>query len=346
MTRAGAQSGFRKHRGLCALALVAVLVASLPGSSIADIVIDLTYIGDPGNPNDDPPGDFQGGGVEYGYYIGTYEVTVAQYTEFLNAAAKSDPYGLYDDSMGTGGALGVPCITRTGEDGAYAYTAVSGTENQPVRYVDFYDGLRFCNWLNNGQGSGDTESGSYDLALGLWVERETNATWVLPSNDEWYKAAYYDPVNDAYHSYPNGSDTAPEEPTDETTPRELNFGDVPYWQGGVYYTSSGQTTGSSSFGVADMGGNVVEWNESLVNPVQGPQRVTRGGDFMSPASDMASASQGGYLPTTDASFIGFRVAYIIPEPSTLLLLLGGASIISLGSFSRSRRSRPPGNHQH
>ena len=35
--------------------------------------------------------------------------------------------------------------------------------NKPVNYVSWYDSVRFANWLNNGQGSGDTESGAYKL---------------------------------------------------------------------------------------------------------------------------------------------------------------------------------------
>jgi formylglycine-generating enzyme len=197
-----------------------------------------------------------------------------------------------------------------------------------VRYVDFYDGLRFSNWLNNGQGSGDTETGSYTLTLGLWVEREPGAQWVLPSEDEWYKAAYYDPVSETYRSYPTASGSAPQEPTDETTPRELNFGDLPSWQGGVYFTAIGETTGYTAFGVYDMGGNVEEWGESLVNPVQGPSRVRRGGSYVDESADsLSSSSRSGGLPVEDGVFIGFRVAYMIPEPSTLLLLvLGGVGL--------------------
>ena len=40
------------------------------------------------------------GAVGYAYNIGKYEVTAGQYTEFLNAVARtSDPYGLYNASM-------------------------------------------------------------------------------------------------------------------------------------------------------------------------------------------------------------------------------------------------------
>ncbi len=140
-------------------------------------------------------------------------------------------------------------------------------------------------------------------------------------------------MNERYWTYPNGSDTAPEEPTDETTPREFNFGDTPFWQGiDVAFTSIGETTGYSAFGVFDMGGNVVEWTETVREPVQGPYRVVRGGSFVDEsASAMARGSSSvGYLPWTDGVFIGFRVAYLIPEPSTVgLLLLGGPLMFML-----------------
>ena len=69
-------------------------------SLCADVIIQMTTIGNPGN-----TADWTGmGSVDYTYYIGTYEVTVAQYTEFLNAVASSDPYGLYSDSKGATGS--------------------------------------------------------------------------------------------------------------------------------------------------------------------------------------------------------------------------------------------------
>ena len=303
----------------------------------ADVIIDLTYIGNPGNPADVDTGSGAHGAVSYGYYIGTYEVTVAQYTEFLNSVAQSDPYGLYHFGMGPANPLGA-FIIQNGTDGSYSYTAVTGIENQPVRWVSCFDAMRFANWMHNGQGNGDTETGSYNLAVGdpTFVTREPGATWVLPTLDEWYKAAYYDPINDVYYDYPNGSDAVPQEPTDETTPREMNFGDDPYWQGGVFFTSIGQTTGATPFGVYDMGGNVMDWTESLADPVQGPWRVTRGGFFMNHADGLASDSAPIYLPTVDGDGIGFRVAYVIPEPSVLMLILFGVPVVFAASARRWR----------
>ena len=315
-------------------ALVGLVLGAACGR--ADLVIDMTTIGNAGNP---PDVNWWGspGSVAYDYQISTYEVTVAQYTEFLNHVASSDPYGLYSSSMGDGGGIGVPIITRSGEDGSYTYTAVAGTENEPVRYVSFYDATRFCNWLENGQGSGDTETGSYTLADGYSLSRTVNATWVIPSEDEWYKAAYYDPVNDVYYDYPNGSDSVPAEPTDSTTLREMNFGDDPYWNadGGPreYYTQIGETTGYSPYGVYDMGGNVAEWTETF-EPSN--YRVVRGGWLFDDASALSVTGQDPADPTTEGEGFGFRVAYIIPEPDTLMLFVAGLAPVFLSWLKRRR----------
>lgn len=312
----------RFYMAVCLVVLIIALPFTLPAS--ADVVIDLTYIGNPGNPDDDPPGDFIGGGVNYSYQIGTYEVTVSQYTEFLNAKAASDPYGLYRDSMGNPGGPGNPFILRSGSDGSYSYTAVSGKENQPVRWVSFFDGLRLCNWMHNGQGNGDTETGSYDMSLGLSVDREMGASWVLPSEDEWYKAAYYDGNAGVYYDYPNGTDDVPVEPEDGTSTRVFNFGDSPYWAPSgtrEYFTSTGETTGESPYGTFDQGGNVREWTDTL--SIAPPYRVMRGGGYWSATSYLASLTREGAPPDTEGG-MGFRLAYIIPEPSTVMLLvLGG-----------------------
>ena len=301
----------------------------------ADVIIDMTYIGDVGNDPDYPYPDpwIPVGSVSYDYQISTYEITVAQYTEFLNNVAASDPSGLWSGEMESGGGSGIPIITRSGVDGSYTYTASAGTENEPVRFLSFYDTCRFCNWLANGQGSGSTETGSYTLSDGYSLTRTGNATWVVPSEDEWYKAAYYDPETDTYSTYPNGSDDVPSEPTDETTPREMNFGDVPYWHGVVYFTAIGETTGCSSYGVYDMGGNVEEWTDTF-EPTN--YRIIRGGGLFEGESSLRNTHQNPADPTTEGDGFGFRVAYIIPEPSTVALLLLGSLGCVFGWMRRQR----------
>jgi len=162
------------------------------------LVIDTVPVGNPGNTNDTHGDGY--GGVDYVYNIGKFEVTAGQYTVFLNAVAADDTYGLYSADMWTDG---IGCkIDRTGSSGSYTYSVAGDWADRPVNYVSWGDAARFCNWLHNGQSAGvqdltTTEDGSYYLngatsdAQLLDVVREDDATWVIPSEDEWYKAAYH-----------------------------------------------------------------------------------------------------------------------------------------------------------
>ncbi len=189
------------------------------------VVIDTVLVGNEGNAADTrftTPGY---GGVAYAYNIGKYEVTAGQYTEFLNAVAATDTYGLYNPSMDSN-SKGCQ-ITQSGSSGSYTYDfsgRQSGTEadwlDRPVNYVSWGDAARFANWLHNGQPTGaqdlsTTEDGSYLLDGAnsnpelMAFEREPDATWVIPSEDEWYKAAYYDGGSGAYYDYPTSRDGVP-----------------------------------------------------------------------------------------------------------------------------------------
>ena len=196
---------------LCALALFK------PLSATAFITIDTVPVGNVGNPNDPVSGNLFGG-VSYAYNIGTYEVTNTQYANFLNAKAASDPLALYSTNMGSDVRGG---IVRSGISGSYTYVPKPNMDNKPVNSVDWYSAIRFANWLNNGQGTGDTETGAYTLlggtpipSNGLSITRNVGSTWFLPSENEWYKAAYYQPAAqggdaDNYWLYPTASNSAP-----------------------------------------------------------------------------------------------------------------------------------------
>src|SRR5258706_7343277 len=124
--------------GLCAVASLSI------SASVSALTMSWTPVGNPGNAGD--TGLCSGcGAVSYSYSIGTYEVTNAQYAEFLNAKAASDPLKL---SASSG-------IARSGSDGSYTYTVIPGRENQPVDSATFWDAARVANWMNNGQGDGD-----------------------------------------------------------------------------------------------------------------------------------------------------------------------------------------------
>jgi len=164
------------------------------------VEIDLVPVGHPGN-----PADANGfGSVAYEYLIGRHEITIEQYCAFLNQVAKIDPHGLYSEQMLTD--ANVVAITRLGTDGSYTYRvldeAPAGHVNagvklkprRPIVCVSWTSAARFCNWLHNGQGNGSTEIGAYALhgVQDRRVPREKDARFFLPTEDEWYKAAYYD----------------------------------------------------------------------------------------------------------------------------------------------------------
>ena len=133
-------------------------------------------------------------------------------------AAGSNPNAVYSSSMTSDPRGGID-FNAGGASGS-KYSSKTNMGNKPVNYVSFFDSMRFVNWLENGQptdGSG-TESGVYTIGSGLDETRAASATFFIPSEDEWYKAAYYDPRmeaaggppgDDNYWLYPTSSDAAP-----------------------------------------------------------------------------------------------------------------------------------------
>lgn len=155
------------------------------GSSQNTTLFDLITIGDAGNANDNT--GF--GTVSYAYKIGKYPITNALYCDFLNLTALSDPNGLYNTNMGTQPYGG---ITRSGVSGSYSYSLRSNMANKPVVYITWTDAARFANWLHNGAGSSSTENGAYTMnAARTDVLKNPGASFWVPSEDEWYKAAFY-----------------------------------------------------------------------------------------------------------------------------------------------------------
>jgi formylglycine-generating enzyme required for sulfatase activity len=280
---------------------------ALPGVAGAEVTIEWVAVRDPGNACEvQQLGCF--GSVADEYRIAKYEVTNAQYAEYLNAVAVADTHWTYNASMGSGHGG----ITRSGSSGSYAYSAIAGREQMPVNYVNFYDALRFANWLHNGQPAGaqdstTTEDGAYTFSGTAMVgARNADAAIFLPTEDEWYKAAYYDAVSTSYFDYPAGSDAQTTCGAPGATPNTANC----IW-GVVDLTDVGSYAASASpNGTFDQGGNVTEWNEAIV----GWGRGIRGGGYNSNPNVLA-ASYGSGADASLASLpsIGFRVASI-PEP--------------------------------
>ena len=272
--------------------------------------LEMVEVGDPEN-----LADTNGHGrVKYTYRIGRYEVTTAQYVEFLNATAKStDPHLLYTGNMEEPRGCQ---IKQTGIEGSYHYEVPSEFANCPVSHVTFWDACRFVNWLHNGQGSGDTEDGVYTLKGfrgydGRGVQRSKNAKWFIPSEDEWYKAAYYDPHKPGgagYWKYPTRSDTAPSR--DLNGVNSANYYDHGFLDDKKYLTVVGSFAKSPSpYGTFDQAGNLFEWNESLVPPFL---RGVRGGSFASSDRGLnVRPVHHSISSRTEENYIGFRIAGLV-----------------------------------
>ena len=141
--------------------------------------------------------------------------------------AKADPNGLYNTAMGDPVADTIGAnIQRTGSSPNYSYSVAADWANRPVNYVSFWDAARFANWLHNGQptgpqGPGTTEDGAYhDVGNQTLFGRNAGAKFFIPTENEWYKAAYHDKTAGlaaSYFDYPTGTNAAPGNDITETT---------------------------------------------------------------------------------------------------------------------------------
>lgn len=245
-------------KNLIAAVLVVALVSA--GAAAAAPLPETVPVGNPGNKADSTGY----GAAAYEYRIGKYEVTNAEFREFLNAVAKANTLKLYDRRMA--GEYGG--ITRSGESGSYTYAVKEGMGKKPVNYVTWESAVRYANWLSNGQGNGDTETGSYTIKDGTVTVPDHAALaagkvakWVLPSENEWYKAAYYDPnkPGGGYWLYPAKSDDVPEANINSNAPSDV----------GAYAKVV------SPYGTYDQGGNMWEYSD---NQQEGKVGL-RGGSF-------------------------------------------------------------------
>jgi formylglycine-generating enzyme required for sulfatase activity len=307
--------------GVLAFAWVAGMACAQ--TAAASITIPTVPIGHLGNAADPVTGY---GAVSYAYNIGTGEVSNRQYAAFLNSVAKTDTNNLwnigFDPNAGLGGG-----ISRSGSPGNYSYTVSSGWEDLPAQSTSFWNAARFANWMHNGQpvglqGAGTTEDGAYTLTPGgiaaNSVTRNSGWQWAVTSEDEWYKAAYFQPAAqggdvDNYWLYGTSSNTI-------TTA-------VANWGGVVGdYTATG-TYPANFFGVYDMAGNVREWNEAII----GANRGVRDGYYNSNSLPMRATTRSSGPAGSAILANGFRLVQI-PAPSS-------GAILGLTALMASRRRR-------
>jgi formylglycine-generating enzyme len=306
-----------------------LLILSAPAVWAQPLVdVEVVTIGDAGN-----SADTTGyGAVTNVFAIGKYEVSVSQYTKFLNSVAsissESHIVALWNTNMANNAFVG-RMITRSGsgtQSDPYVYTAF-GNSNRPIAYVSWFDAARFANWVNNGATNGaSTETGAYALdgfSTGVRTKLST-ADWWIPSENEWYKAAYYSggSTNAPYYSFPTRNYVAP---TAQGNPPgsvgSANFSNVRP-SGVDQLTSVGAYVNTpSSYGTFDQGGNLSEWNDAVI----GSSRGLRGGSWASTSGMLQSVSRSLQNPTSEDSVTGFRLATAVKMPRLVVEYpVGGA----------------------
>jgi hypothetical protein len=309
------------------VAAVSMVAASLVSAVQAAVVsfgdgsnkfsMEFVTIGNPGNLPDTTGAPNPAGAVGYTYGIGKFEVSRDMITKFN--ASQSLKITLAD-------------MTSFGGNGA----------NKPATGVSWNEAARFVNWLNTSTGGFAAykfTTGGVNDNIALWTSSDTldydasnryrskRAKYVLPSYNEWYKSAYYNPSNSTYYDFTNGSNTAPTAVASGTTAGTA-----------VYNRQSGpadvdQAGGLSPYGVMGLGGNVFEWEESsfnLANTSGSFSRGVRGGSWdVNGSLNLSSSSRINFLlsgPSLEGSFLGFRVASLspssppaVPEPSMMVI---------------------------
>ena len=328
---------------------VAALLGSLAVSAHA-VTIDWVTVGDPGNTADTTGAPNPAGAVADSFQIMKYEFKNEQYKDFLNSVAVTDTYALYNSSMGSNDRGG---ITQSGSSGSYSYSVRANMGDKPVNFVSWFDAARVSNWLMNGAtGTSSTETGAYTLVggqtSGTAPARNSGATFYIPTEDQWYKAAYYKggSTNAGYWDYGTQSDSLPTAVTAGltgigsagSTGNFANYDRLADWgsplqDGNV--TTVGTNGGASAYGAFDMSGNIFEWNDLTGAP--GSSRGRRGGYFydVGPSSLSSAGGSTVSVPSIEGGSIGFRLA-AVPEPSTWVMGLAG---IACGGWQMYRRRR-------
>jgi len=236
------------------------------------------------------------GAVPYAYRIGKFEVTNAEYCKFLNEKAKEDPYQLYDYRM----AESFGGINRSGSFGNYSYKTKDEESKKPVGYVTWESCARYANWLSNGGGNADTEKGSYALEGGIQptvtlpdhaaLAQGKAKKWVIASENEWYKAAYYDPKKPGGAGYWNFAMSGGSAPSCNINSNIISV--------------AGAFKVASPYGTYDQNGNLWEYNETR----NGNQVGLRGGSFFIDDHEGYLLSQARYeVLSAKWPNYGFRV---------------------------------------
>ena len=303
---------------LAAATLAATANADTFGSGANQFSIDFVNIGHAGNAatyidygtapalGDDYDAPYAGyGAVAYDYRLGKYEVTIDQFAKAYAA----------DDTISNGNENYWNDGTRNVGDGA------------PACALTWTEAARFANWLTSGSaGTGVYQfSGNTLTGINRSYRNESDLAYVLPTDDEWYKAAFYKPVNDgSYSLYASGLSTDPVVGTSNGWNYDpFHSGSATMWETGF--------GAAEQNGTYDMMGNAWEWTETTTT---NSQWVFRGGSAYAPEEYLDSETYRPSHISEEAVHVGFRIA-AIPEPGSLAMMaLMGSCIWGIRRFFR------------
>jgi formylglycine-generating enzyme required for sulfatase activity len=352
---------------LLSLWLVALACMLSAPVGAAQITYQQVTVGNPGNANDTIGAGY--GAVNYSYQIGKYDVTIGQYAAFLNAADPNgtNPNGIYNSQMRNDlNIAGISYTSGASAGSKYSVVGPSGTAygqtgaNRPITFVSWFDAARFANWMTNGQGAGSTETGAYTLnnaTSGNAVAANPDAAFRLPTENEWYKAAYYDPTLNSgaggYYAYATQSNIDPGNTIYDPAPQaNYKVGGAfsvtqssSYSSSQNYLTDVGAFSDSGSFyGTFDQSGNVSQWNDLDGLASSGSSRGQRGGDWtVNDPSFLSSSRRFSDDPSYEGNFLGFRLASPASSTSAVPEIdpnsLGSVLALVLGSLGLLERRR-------
>jgi len=250
------------------------------------VTVSWVTVGNPGNPNDtiNTGTNPNYGAVGYTFRIMKFEWTNAQYVEFLNAVDPdgTNPNGIYSASMGTNARGGISFTS--GNSVGSKYASRTNMADKPVNFVSWFDAARVANWLHNGApvsgsssalASAPQNTGAYTLGTGTSGNapaKNAAAQYWIPTENEWYKAAYYkgSGTNAGYWKFGTQSSSAPTAVGATTvgtgssggtspviTGNAANWNVAAAWGGqNGNVTTVGTNGGPSAYGAFDMTGNV------------------------------------------------------------------------------------------
>ena len=347
--------------GALASIAAASMVSAVQGGvvNLGSFSGEFVTVGDPGN-SDDTTGPVNYGGVSATFDIMKFEFTNQQYVQFLNTVDSTgiNPNAIYNTLMGSSVRGGISFTSGNSAGTKYAVRTNMG--NKPVNYVSWFDAARVSNWLHNGATSTSSmESGAYFLnnaTSGNAVGLGFGAKFYIPSEDQWYKAAYYKggSTNAGYWAYGTQSSTDPTSVTANPTGdgsagssgNFANLGNVADWGSPVQngnVTTVGTNGGPSAYGAFDMTGNVEEWNDLGADTESATTRGVRGGRYnQSGIAFTSSSSRNLDSPSSEGVGRGFRLANqpsdpppAVPEPSMMVI----GTLFGLGGLAAKRRRK-------